>query len=349
MTARFTESTRNAADPSILNRGLPRGQQADRRVPATNAGKRGGRVAAGGVRAGTRGVLVAFAVFTLLAANLLLVLTGSTDRLFAWTIAAEPTAAFLGAGYAAGFVLSLLALRQQRWSRIRVAMLTVTAFTVLTLAATVIHLHRFHLDAGGSMARSAAWLWLVVYLVIPAACLVVVGRQERHRDRAEPVRGPMPGWLVAVLAAQGLTLFVAGAVLFAGGATRHHHMPNDWTGFWPWPLTPLTAQAVGAWLIAFGFAAAVAIRERDLSRGLVPAVSYTAFGVFELLVVLRYRTQASADDPWLWAYVAVLATIAAAGGYGWRAALRPPRAAHAGNDAAERSPSGAGQPAPGGG
>ena len=129
----------------------------------------------------------------------------------------------------------------------------------------------------------------------------------------------MPGWLVVLVAAQGAILFVAGAVLFAGGATRHH-VAQEWTGFWPLPLAPLTAQAVGAWLVAFGFAAAVAIWERDLSPGLVPATAYTAFGVFQLLMLLRYLVGLRADDPWLRACVAVLATIVATGAYGWWAA-----------------------------
>ena len=279
-----------------------------------------------GIRAGTRAVLVAFAVFTSLAACVLLVFTSSTHRFFAWPIHAESTAAFLGAGYAAGFVLSVLALRQDRWSHLRVAMVTVTAFTVLTLVATLLHTHRLHLMVGGPAARFAAWLWLGVYLVIPVACLVVVARQGRFRNRSEAVRRPMPGWLVVLVAAQGAILFVAGAVLFAGGATRHH-VAQEWTGFWPLPLAPLTAQAAGAWLVAFGFAAAVAIWERDLIRGLVPAVAYTAFGVFELLVLLRYRAELRADDPRVWAYMAVLATIVVTGGYGWWAAQQRPREA----------------------
>jgi hypothetical protein len=57
-----------------------------------------------------------------------------------------------------------------------------------------------------------------------------------------------------------------------------------------------------------------------LSLGLVPATAYTAFGVFQLLMLLRYRVEPRADDPWLRACVAVLATIVATGAYGWWAA-----------------------------
>jgi hypothetical protein len=280
------------------------------------------------VHAATRVVLVAFTAFTLLATSTLLGSAAATDRYFAWTIRAEPNSAFLGAAYAAGFVLSVLALRRDRWGQIRVGVVTVTVFAVLTLAATSIHMHRLHLMTGGPMARFAAWVWLTVYILISVACLIVVGRQERRWRASEVVRRPMPGWLTVVLAAQGVILCTAGAVLFFGDATVHH-MAASSTGFWPWPLTPLTAQAIGAWLLSMGFAAGAAIWQRDLSRLLLPALTYAAFGAFELLVALRYRNEMSADDPWLWAYVTLLVTIVATGGYGWWVARRPVEAARA--------------------
>ena len=268
---------------------------------------------------GTRALLVAFAGFTLLAAVDLSVFTTGTERYFAWTIVAQPGAAFLGAAYAAGFVLSLLCLRRQRWSEVRIAVSTVSAFTVVTLVATVLHLDRFHLFAGGAVARFAAWLWLVVYVVVPVLSVVVIGRQERRRSAPARVRRPMPSWLTALLAGQGVVLFVAGAVLFAGGATRQPQ-PMEWTGFWPLPMGLVCAQAMGAWLMSFGFASAFAIRERDLNRLAVSALSYAAFGGFQLLVVLRYHDQVSATDPWLWGYLALLVSIVLAGMHGWRLA-----------------------------
>src|SRR5215211_5412088 len=103
----------------------------------------------GDVRTGTRWLLRAFAVLTLLAVLQLLLLADVADRYWAWTIRTELTAAFLGAAYAAGFVLSVAALRQHEWSQIRVPLLTVTAFTWLTAIPTLVHLHRLHLLSGG--------------------------------------------------------------------------------------------------------------------------------------------------------------------------------------------------------
>ena len=268
------------------------------------------------VRAGTRWLLVAFAVLTLLAVNQLFVLADVADRFWAWTIHTEMTAAFIGAAYAAGFVLSVLALRQHRWSRIRIPLITVTGFTVLTAVATTVHAHRLNLMSGGSVAEAAAWVWLAVYLAIPFACIVVVVRQERRWVRDRTIRRSMPGWLTALLACQGAVLFAAGTVLFVGGLQVHHHQAAV-TMFWPWRITPLSGMVVGAWLLAFALAAALAIWERDLSTLFVSGVTYTVFGVLELVALIWHWPQVDAGSPWAWAYVVLLASVVATGGYGW--------------------------------
>ena len=266
-------------------------------------------------------MFAAFAVLTLLATNQLLVVAAFTDRFFAWTITVRPTSAFLGAAYAAGFVLAILALRQNRWRDVRVALVTVTVFTLLTLIPTLIHLHIFHLLYGGLADRLAAWVWLAIYIGVPIACLSVVVRQEREPCGIDWIDRPMPRWLTSILAVQGSTLFLVGAVMFLGGA-KVHHLPEGAMSFWPWRLTPLSAQVLGAWLIAFAVAAALAIRERDLNRILVPAATYAAFGVFQLLVALRYWSEIRADYQWGWAYLGMLVSIALTGGYGCWAATR---------------------------
>jgi hypothetical protein len=277
------------------------------------------------IQAGTRRLLVAFAVFTLLAVVQLLLLADVADRYWAWTIRTELTAAFLGAAYAAGFVLSVFSLRQDDWSRIRVPILTVTAFTWLTSAATVIHLHRLHMVTGGPYARAVAWVWVTVYVVIPLASVLVVVRQERRRSPPGAAVRPMPRWLTVLLAVEGAVLGTAGLVLFASGATVHHHEPRIAAGFWPWELMPLSAQVIGAWFIALALAAALAIHQHDLHRLLVSCVTYTAFGVFQFVAVIWYAPHLRRDDVWLWGYLALLAAIVLTGAYGWWAAGESPR------------------------
>jgi len=286
----------------------------------------GQHLAPDGVQAGTRWLLTAFAVLTLLAVNQLFFMADVADRYWAWTIHTEQSAAFVGAAYGAGFVLSVLSLRMSRWSEIRISIVTVTGFTVLTSVATIVHMHRLHLADGGEIAQLSAWTWLAVYVVIPFACVVVVVRQERRRGPDGPVVRPMSEWLVWLLAAEGVVLTAVGMVLFVGGMTVHHDQ-SALTSFWPWSLTPLSSMVIGAWLIAFGLAAAMAIREFDLSRLFVPGVTYTAFGVFELVAVLWHWPQVNPADPWLWAYLTLLIVVTMTGAYGWQAARREPRPA----------------------
>jgi len=281
-----------------------------------------GPTSAGEVRPATRRLLVAFALLTFLAVTQLLLLADVADHYWAWEIRTEMTAAFLGAAYAAGFLLAVVSLRQHDWSLIRVPLMTVTAFTWLTAIATVVHLHKLLLVTGGPFARAVAWVWLAVYLVIPLACLAVVARQELRRVGPDVVVRPMPAWLTALLGAQGVLLFTAGALLFGSGLTVHHDEPRAAAAFWPWALMPLSAQVIGAWLMALGVAAALAIRQRDLSRLLVSAVTYTTFGICQFVAVFWHWSQFSRRDRWLEVYLVMLAVIVLTGAYGWWAARR---------------------------
>jgi hypothetical protein len=300
------------------------------------------RPQAGDVRAGTRRLLLAFSVLTVLAVLQLLLLADVADRYWAWTIRTELTAAFLGAAYGGGFVLSVVALRQREWSRIRLPVLTVTAFTWLTAVATLIHLHRLHLVDGGPFARVVAWVWLAVYVVVPVACVLVVVGQERRRVRGVPVLRPMSDGLTAALAIEGAMFFAAGVLLFAGGMTVHHDEPRSAAAFWPWALTPLSAQIIGAWLIALGVAAGLAIVQGDVGRQLVAATTYTAFGVFEFVAVAWYWPQVNRHDAWLWAYLSFLVAVVVTGALGIRAAQQARNPAPDGDVATGTRPAAAG-------
>jgi hypothetical protein len=274
------------------------------------------------VQTGTRALLAVFVVFTLLAANQLLVLGAHTERFWAWPIPFRPSSAFLGAAYVAGAVLSILALRESRWSNVRVPVVTVSLFTVLTLVPTILHRHRMNLMEQG-FARVAAVVWIVVYIAVPiAGTLVVVRQWVASRRHPQPILRPMPRLLVAVLLAQGTVLTAAGAVLYLGGLRNHMAVPVVWPG-WPWPVTPLTGMAIGAWLLSFGIAIVLAIRERDLSRMFVSAVAYAVFGAAEVAVLLNHRGAVGTNALWLWIDVALFATLVPAGVFGAWAARRP--------------------------
>jgi hypothetical protein len=255
-----------------------------------------------------RGLLVGFVVLTALATNQLYILSTHTDAYFAWTIQPPLTAAFLGAGYAAGLVLVLLGLRARAWAEARIAVVTVAVFSALTLLATVLHRDRFHFHADGAIARFAAWFWLAIYIVVPVALIVLTVLQQRRPGVDPPRRHPAPAWLIGAFAVQGLVMLVVGVALYA--------KPSTATTLWPWTLTPLTARAVAAWLIAFGVAAVLTLVERDLNRLAAGAVAYTLFGVLQLLALPRYGGVARWGSGAGIGYLVVLITVVPVGAVG---------------------------------
>ena len=263
-----------------------------------------------------RALLVAFTALTLLAFVALFVRADATDRYFAWTIAPPLSAAFLGAAYAAGCVLVTLSLRTGSWAVARGPVVTVLVFAVLTLVASLLRLDRFHLDDDGLIARGAAWWWLGVYVALPPVMAVAIALQARGpAPRRDPVAVRLPRPLRGLLVAEGALMAAVGLVLLL--------RPAAGTTFWAWPLTPLVAQVVAAWLVAFGVAAALAVREDDLRRLRVPAVAYTAFGALELLALARYAGEPDWSDPRPWAYLGTALAVTATGAAGWALSRRP--------------------------
>jgi hypothetical protein len=272
-----------------------------------------------------RTLLGAFAVLTALATGSLFVLAENTSETFAWTIQPPLTAAFIGAGYAAGFVLVVLSLPDPVWAHSRVPVLTIFAFVVLTLVATLLHIDRMHFDDdfGGLdvLARGAAWFWLAVYVVLPVAMAVVLVHQERVPGDDPPPRHPVPGVLRVALALESAVLLVVGALIYV--------RPTTAVSVWPWEMLPFTARVVAAWLVAFGLATALAAVAGDLRRLRTAAIAYTVFGVLVLVAVARFPDPLDWDRPAAWIFVATAVAVVGTGAAGWRLA---PAGARRGRD-----------------
>jgi hypothetical protein len=134
---------------------------------------------------------------------------------------------------------------------------------------------------------------------------------ERRAQGADPaVAQPMPRGLAIAMTLQAVVLTVVGVSLLV--------VPTRVLDSWPWALTPLTARAIGAWCLALGFAAALAVHEKDLSRLRVAAITYVVFGVLQAGAIVRYRDDVDWDSAAAWLYVAMLAAITASGAFGWQ-------------------------------
>src|SRR5215470_14740912 len=264
---------------------------------------------------GMRWLLFTAAVLVLLAGFQLFVFTGRTNTFFAWTIVNPLAAAFLGAGYWASVSIEALAGRQRLWANARIAVPTVFVFTVLTLAATLMHLGQFHL--GGTFAagtRIVTWAWIAIYILVPALLLIVAAVQSRTPGTDPPRLAPLPAWLNAVLAAQAIILLGVGVTLFAAPA---HAAP-----LWPWTPTPLVAQATGAWLISLGVAAAHARAERDARRLRPAAVGYVLLALLQAIALARYPHQFDWGSPAGIIYLVFLGVMLLTGAAGLALGLR---------------------------
>ncbi|MFN2488272.1 MAG: hypothetical protein ABR529_00715 [Actinomycetota bacterium] len=108
---------------------------------------------------------------------------------------------------------------------------------------------------------------------------------------------------------QGSVLVALGIVLFVA--------PEATSGTWPWALTPLTARAIGAWLLGIGVAVAHVLRENDLLRVRPAMVSYAVLGVLQLVALARYTAELDWDRAPAWLYLAFLVSMLVAGLLGW--------------------------------
>jgi hypothetical protein len=257
------------------------------------------------VTPGMRSLLVVAAVLVFLAGFQLTVFPTRTADWFAWTIDVPMTAVFLGAAYWSSAVLEVAGARSRTWSRARLTVWTVLVFTVLTLVVTLVHLDKFHLGAEHpTSARVITWGWLAIYAGVPLAMvvgLVLQARATATATDADDVRR-LPAGLRWLLVGLATLLLASGVALLLA--------PERAADGWAWPLTPLTARAIGAWLVGLGWAAAHARLVDDASSVRPVGLTGAAFVVLEAAALLRYG---DALDWSLWqaaAYVVGLGWIA---------------------------------------
>ena len=255
------------------------------------------------VAASVRALLHIAALLVFLAGVQLFVFPLRTDEYFAWTIASPMTAVFLGASYWSAVGLELSAARAPRWAGARISIPAVFVFTTVTLVVTLVHLDKFHLDEELSLStRAVTWAWIAVYALVPVLMVVATVQQRRLSTRV-PAAGGLP-------APVGATLVGLAAVLIGLGVGLL--VAPDWAdGAWPWALTPLTARAVGAWLVGLGVAAAHArlLDDRPSLRPL--ATTGVLFGILQLLALVRHGEELDWDGIPAYGYVAGVVVITA--------------------------------------
>jgi hypothetical protein len=172
----------------------------------------------------------------------------------------------------------------------------------LTLLATLIHLDKFSFD------NVNGWLWLIVYVTVPPVLLFLLPRQLRKPGVEPPRSAPLERWLLPIVAVQGAIVLVIGVALWVD--------PSSAGSLWPWTLTPLTARAVGSWLLALATGLAMTLWERDWGRIRVATPTYVAAPLLQFVVLARFSDTVNWSSAGTWAYVAFLVGILGLGAFG---------------------------------
>lgn len=192
----------------------------------------------------------------------------------------------------------------------------VLTFTTLTLIVTLVHIGKFHFAAPAPVTRVAAWGWLGIYAGVPPVLAYLWWRQTQAAPGTSCGNRRLPPVLRALLGLQGTVLLLLGGALIT--------VPTRTAGLWPWPLTPLTGRAVGAWLIALGV---IAVQSWHLDRRESLAIVFPAtslFAVLQLAVLAGFGNEMHWQHAQVWCYLLFLTTMLATGIGGMATTRRQP-------------------------
>lgn len=239
----------------------------------------------------------------------LVLLTTETASYFAWTIEPPMTAGFLGANYWASALLALLAARESLWANGRVSISVSLAFAPLTTIATLMHLDLFHLD------NFFGWFWVIAYTIYPIQLAFFLRKQLLAPGGDPPKERPIPMWVRSILAVHAALLLPLGIGLFLA--------PGIVGELWPWPIPPLSAQVIAAWVLAFGVLAGHSLLENEWARVRAGMLAYPFLGLMQVVMLVRFGDVIDFSDPGAWIYVGVIASFFVLGAYGIAAQMRP--------------------------
>jgi hypothetical protein len=178
---------------------------------------------------------VPLAMLTAIFGPLLLVFPGSTSTFWAWQIKPDMSAVWLGAAYTFGALALTTMLRVGSWRAAVVPVIATWSFSIVMLAATLIHLDRFFLGTVNF------YVWLAIYILLPVV-LPLIWWLNRGQDHGpQPGDMPVPARFSIVAGSVGIILSLASLLMILDPATAAR--------FWPWQLTPLMSRVIGGWVV----------------------------------------------------------------------------------------------------
>ena len=171
--------------------------------------------------------------FLALAVLILYFFPDQTGQRFAWPVKPPITAMLMAAAYAGGVYFFAFVAVGRHWHRVKLGFLPVITFASLLGVATILHWDKF------TPGHIAFILWAGLYFSTPFLVFAAWLYNRREDPGPEQVGGPLfPGGWRYFFALQAIGTLVLGVSLFV--------TPVRLVPAWPWTLTPLTAQVMGA-------------------------------------------------------------------------------------------------------
>jgi hypothetical protein len=230
---------------------------------------------------------------------ILYVVPGRSGELFAWPVAPTMTAMLLGSAYGGGVWFFGSVLRARQWHTVAEGFPPVVAFAGLLGGATFLHWDRF------THGHVAFWVWTALYVVAPFLVAGVWLANRRTASRPEPDELRLGAWTRRAFIASGVVSVSLGVVLVL--------VPGQVSYVWPWAITSLTGQVVGA-VLCLGVAAFVVLRDDRYSSVVRLVEVAMVMAALVAVAVLRARDQIAWHRSLAWAMVAGLALVLVGGG-----------------------------------
>jgi hypothetical protein len=202
------------------------------------------------VRPLTKWVSLAIIPFLVVAFAVLYPFPHDTARLFAWPIKPTIMPMILASVYIGGAYFFFRAATASQWHTVKGGFIPVGTFATLMGVATILHWDKF------SHSHVAFWLWAGLYFTTPFLIFWVWWANRRHDVPATSADPLLPVRVSRVIAVLGALSVLTAIFLFL--------FPGRAVAIWPWTLTPLTAQVLGA-IFALGIAGLGAPTDRRWS------------------------------------------------------------------------------------
>jgi hypothetical protein len=156
----------------------------------------------------------------------------------------------------------------------------------------------------------------------PPVLLLLILLQLRVPGGDPPRVTHLPAWFLLATAAQAAVLLAVGLALLV--------VPQTASLFWPWQLTPLTARASSAWILALAVILFQSTWEDDWSRVRDGVRSYVVLATLLLVALARYVETLDWGNPRSWIYLFFVFSMLLVGIAGYALSRRTMRALSSG-------------------